>query len=237
MKRKIKRTPQNARWMFAAGIIMLATVCIVWGQYKKMEARTVYREGFYYEKIPASLKKIMRGVSYKKNKEISWKDLRHVVVKHYNFAGKVKTGELVVHKKIAKDVVEIFYELYQKKYPIKSIALIDTYDGDDEKSMEANNTSAFNFRYVTGSTTRVSKHGLGLAIDINPRINPYVKGSTVLPVNGKAYKNRNKKTCKGKHADDMIGADDEIVALFKAHGFSWGGDWNSIKDYQHFEHK
>ena len=90
MKRKIKTNPSYTRWMFAAGIIMLATVSIVWGQYKKMEARTVYREGFYYEKIPASLKKIMRGVSYKKNKEISWKDLRHVVVKHYNFAGKSK---------------------------------------------------------------------------------------------------------------------------------------------------
>lgn len=201
------------------------------------DVKTTYKKGFYYEPIPTSIKKVMRGVSYQKNDVVKWKDLCHVVVKHYNFSGKVKTGELIVNEKIAQDVVEIFYELYKQKYPIKSIKLIDYYDADDEKSMEANNTSAFNFRYVTGSSTKVSMHGKGLAIDINPRINPYVKGKTILPKNARVYKNRNKKTCKGKYASAMIDADDEIVTLFKEHGFSWGGDWNSLKDYQHFEYK
>lgn len=218
------------------GIAAFVLLYLFLVQNTRTEAKTVYKKGFYYEPVPASVKAVMRGVSYQQNDVIKWKELRHVVVKHYNFSGKVKTGELIVNKAVAQDVVEIFYELYQQKYPIKSIKLIDYYDGDDEKSMEANNTSAFNFRYVTGSSTQISKHGLGMAIDINPRINPYVKGDTVLPKNGKVYKNRNKKTCKGKYASAMIQADDEIVVLFKEHGFSWGGDWNSLKDYQHFEY-
>lgn len=221
---------------FSSGMAVFVLLYLFLEQNTGTAAKNLYKDGFYYEKVPASIKAVMRGSSYQQNDVVTWKDLRHVVVKHYNFSGKVKTGELIVNKKIAQDVVKIFYELYQQEYPIKSIKLIDDYDGDDEKSMEDNNTSAFNFRYVTGSSTRISRHGTGMAIDINPRINPYVKGNTVLPANGKAYKDRNKKTCKGKYASEMIQADDRIVALFKEYGFSWGGDWDSLKDYQHFEY-
>lgn len=195
----------------------------------------VYREGFTYQKLPKQVKKKINGVSYHKNPRIKYRDLRYVKVKYYNFQGKVKVGELIVNKKIAAKTVKIFYELYQIKYPIQSIRLVDEYGADDEKSMAANNTSAFNFRNVAGAS-RLSKHALGLAIDINPRINPYINSKGVLaPENGKAYKERDVKKCKGKYAKYMIQKNSKVTRIFKKYGFSWGGDWKYSKDYQHFE--
>lgn len=198
----------------------------------------VYKQGFYYHNISNALKKKMEGKSYIKNKHISYKDLRYIKVKYYNFQGKVKTGEIIVNKKIAQDTVEIFYALYKKKYPIEKMKLIDAYDGNDEKSMADNNTSAFNYRTVAG-TKRLSRHAYGMAIDINPRINPYItkNGANIAPENGKLYAQRNVKKCKGKYKKYMIQKNDFICKLLKEHGFTWGGDWNLVKDYQHFEKK
>lgn len=195
----------------------------------------VYRDGFTYQKLPGQIKKKIKGVSFHKNSYITYDDLRYVRVKYYNFSGEVKNGELIVNKKIAKKTAQIFYELFQIKYPIQRICLIDKYNADDEKSMEANNTSSFNFRTVAG-TNRLSKHALGLAIDINPRINPYINSKGILtPENGKAYRVRNIKKCKGKYASYMIQKNSQITKIFKKYGFSWGGDWKYSKDYQHFE--
>ena len=195
----------------------------------------VYRDGFTYQKLPGQIKKKIKGVSFHKNSYITYDDLRYVRVKYYNFSGEVKNGELIVNKKIAKKTARIFYELFQIKYPIQRICLIDEYNVDDENSMEANNTSSFNFRTVAG-TNRLSKHALGLAIDINPRINPYINSKGILtPENGKAYRVRNIKKCKGKYASYMIQKNSQITKIFKKYGFSWGGDWKYSKDYQHFE--
>ena len=115
--------------------------------------------------------------------------------------------------------------------------LIDNYNGNDENSMSANNTSAFNYRTISGSK-KLSNHAYGLAIDINPRINPYVSSKgNVSPTNGKLYKIRSIQKCKGKYKDYMIQEDSYICQLFKKYGFSWGGDWKNSKDYQHFEKK
>ena len=196
---------------------------------------TVYKDGFTYQKLPGRIKKKINGVSFHKNSSITYDDLRYVKVKYYNFNGKVKTGELIVNKKIAKKTVKIFDELFQIKYPIQRIRLVDEYQADDEKSMADNNTSSFNFRTVAG-TNRLSKHALGLAIDINPRINPYINSKGVLtPGNGKIYKVRDVKKCKGKYARYMIQKNSQITKIFKKYGFSWGGDWKYSKDYQHFE--
>lgn len=196
----------------------------------------VYKDGFFFHSITKALKNRMSGKSYKENKFIGYSDLRYIRVKHYNYAGKIKTGELVVNKKIAQDTIKIFYELYKKKYPIQKMVLIDQYDGDDIASMEANNTSAFNYRVIGGSIS-LSKHAYGMAIDINPRINPYVSkgGRYVSPSNGKVYAVRNIKKCKGKYRKSMIKKGDFLYRLFVKYGFKWGGDWKSIKDYQHFE--
>lgn len=195
----------------------------------------LYKEGFYTDRISDSVKKRINGKSYKKNPNIQLSDLRYVSVQHYGYDGKIKSGELVVNKKIAKKVVKIFYELYQEEYPIQQMKLIDCYDADDVKSMEANNTSAFNYRTVSG-TTKLSNHAYGMAIDINPRINPYVKGNVVLPENGAAYKQRDVTKCKGKYKSNMIHKGDTAYQIFTKYGFEWGGSWHSSQDYQHFEY-
>ena len=160
--------------------------------------------------------------------------MRYLKVLHVGFDGKTHIGELVVNRLIADDVLDIFKQLYEAGYEIEKIRLIDEYDADDEKSMSDNNSSAFNYRVVSG-TKRLSNHAYGLAIDINPRINPWVKGNKVSPSNGKVYKQRKTSKCKGKYKRYMIHKNDTAYKIFKKYGFSWGGNWRSSKDYQHFE--
>lgn len=200
-----------------------------------VSAKKLYRDGFTYSKIPKNIKKKMNGKSYHKNKYITYDDLRYVKVKYYNYKGKERTGELIVNKSIVKDVVAIFYELYEIKYPVRQIKLVDEYDADDNKSMAADNTSCFNYRVIAGSDSVLSMHGLGLAIDINPRVNPCVGGAHgIVPPNGKIYAERRKNRCKGKYAGNMIHKGDKVYKIFEKYGFSWGGDWKNMKDYQHF---
>lgn len=142
-------------------------------------------------------------------------------------------GELICNKGIAQDLIEIFYELYCNAYRIEQVHLIDEYGGDDIASMEDNNTSCFNYRPVEGTAT-LSKHALGLAIDINPLYNPYVAdnkdgGIRVSPETAKAYADR---TAAFPYKIDEA---DICYRLFKEHGFTWGGNWKSLKDYQHFQ--
>lgn len=188
---------------------------------------------FFAKDIPDKIWKNMQGKSYPKDCTIEKKDLRYVHVLYVDFGGRTCEGELIVNKVIAQDIVEIFWELYQAQYPIEKIALIDEYDGDDELSMEDNNTSAFNYRMIEG-TDIVSQHGKGLAIDINPFYNPQVKtaedGVTVMPEDAVAYVDRT------QDFQYKIDHDDLCYKLFTEHGFTWGGDWNTTKDYQHFEH-
>ena len=154
-------------------------------------------------------------------------------VKHIDFEGKTQQGVLICNKAIAKDLSEIFAELYKAKYPIERIRPISEYGNDDERSMQANNTSCYCFRNIEGST-KLSKHARGLAIDVNPLYNPCVrrkKDGTLLvqPSTGMPYVNRSKKF-KYK-----ITQKDLCYRLFMQHGFKWGGAWHSLKDYQHFE--
>ncbi|MBS7009765.1 M15 family metallopeptidase [Anaerostipes sp.] len=190
--------------------------------------------GFSYGKVPKAVKEKATGISYRPNPYISFQDLRYVKVKYYGYDGKIKNGQLLVHKSIAKDIVEIFQELFTMQYPIESIQLIDDFGADDTKSMEANNTSAFNYRIVAG-TSHLSKHAYGKAIDINPRVNPFVKRDSITPENGKIYAQRDVKKCRGKYKYNMIHRNDRVYRLFRKHGFQWGGDWITYKDYQHFE--
>lgn len=153
--------------------------------------------------------------------------LRIITVSHWNYAGSVSTGKLVVAAGLANQVVDIFRDLYEARFPIERMELVDAYGGDDDRSMAANNTSAFNCRLVTGGSS-YSEHSYGRAIDVNPLVNPYVKGSTVLPPAGSAYVDRS------LDAPGMIHANDEVVQAFASRGWIWGGTWSSLKDYQHF---
>ena len=193
-------------------------------------------DAFYYEPLSEELIASITGVSYPADPseaQISTEELRYLHILHYDFDGQITEGELICNDYIAEDLREIFYELYQAQYQIEKVRLIDAYGGDDHLSMADNNTSCFNYRVVDDTTT-LSKHALGLAIDVNPFYNPYVRkdssgGWYVSPEGAESYRDRS--------ADfpHKIDENDLCYQLFKEHGFFWGGDWKNTKDYQHFQ--
>ena len=193
----------------------------------------VYKEGFNSALVPDYVQEKMRGVSFRENRDISMEELRYLRVLHYDFSRQVQEGELIVHRDIAWQTMRVFYRLYRLEYPIEKIRLVDEYEGDDELSMEDNNTSAFNYRTVKGKE-ELSRHALGLAIDINPRINPYVREDGFFPKNASEYLERDVAKCMGEHKDKMIHKKDVAYRIFRHNGFEWGGDWSHAKDYQHF---
>ena len=190
---------------------------------------------FLSEPIPERVWRGMQGKTYQKNPYIHREDLRHIRVLHCDYDNSIHVGELVCNQLIADRLVRIFRKLYAARYPIQRIVLPDVYDADDERQMRDNNTSCFCYRPIAG-TARLSKHARGLAVDINSLYNPYVKVGRdgtrfVQPANAAVYCNR-KRTFRYK-----IVGNDLCCRLFKAEGFAWGGNWRSLKDYQHFELK
>ncbi len=185
---------------------------------------------FYSEELSPEIQQRIMGVSYQENNNISLEELRYLRILHVGFDGQTHIGELLVNRSIAADVLEIMAELYKSGYAIEKMALVDNYGADDEQSMADNNTSAFNYREIAGSN-KMSRHSLGLAIDINPLYNPCVKndGASISPVNAGDYADRSQQFAH------KIDENDLCYKLFMEHGFTWGGNWNSLKDYQHFE--
>lgn len=153
-------------------------------------------------------------------------DLRYVTVSHWTFEGTVADGELVVHADVSDDVTGVFAALFAARYPIRSLHLVDDFGGDDDASMAADNSSAFNCRAVR-SGTAWSEHAYGRAIDLNPVENPYVLGDDVAPPAGRAFLDR-------PDAPGVVHADDAVVRAFAAVSWRWGGDWERPVDYQHF---
>ncbi len=174
----------------------------------------------------------MQGKSYKAECTIPLSELRHIKALHVTQDGVIMLGEMVVNRAIAQDVVTILRRLYEAGYPIERMVLVDEYNADDELSMRANNSSAFNYRHTPGGT-RLSAHSRGMAVDINPLYNPYVKHYPdrvyVAPATATEYVNRHGAF------PYKIDRDDLCCRLFLEHGFEWGGDYKTIKDYQHFE--
>ena len=154
-------------------------------------------------------------------------DLRLLRVDHWGFDRRVHRGELVVHRDQAHLLLGVMQRLFRLGYPIRRMRLVDDYRADDDRSMAANNTSAFNCRPVAG-TSRWSEHAYGRAIDVNPVQNPYVAGRHVSPPAGRRYADR------ARRAPGMIHAGDAVVRAFAAAGWGWGGAWRTARDYQHF---
>jgi hypothetical protein len=155
-------------------------------------------------------------------------DLRLLTLDYVGFDGRVHSGEMVVHRDVATDVVEVFGSLFDARFPIRRMRLVDDYGGDDDRSMAADNTSAFNCRPVTGGTSW-SEHAYGRAIDVNPIQNPYVTDAgTVEPPAGGAYVDRSAR------AQGVIHVGDAVVDAFDSVGWGWGGAWSDPTDYQHF---
>jgi hypothetical protein len=179
--------------------------------------------------VPEALAARMYQHSWRQGCPTPIADLAHVRLSHYGYDGTVHEGELVVHKELAREVLAIFKALFDQRFPVEKMKLIEDYQGDDDASMADNNTSAFNCRYVVGKPGVFSKHSHGRAIDINPRNNPMVVDGTVLPPAGSAFLDRNRK------APGILRTGDRVVREFTRRGWIWGGAWAPTKDYQHFE--
>lgn len=152
--------------------------------------------------------------------EIVWRNITKIRVNYIDFNGDAKSGVIECNKKVAKELESIFKELFRIKFPIKEINPISYYDNDDMRSVKANNTSCFNYRFVIGSN-KLSDHSTGNAIDINPMQNPWVHPSAH-KIEGREYNPLKKGTIT-----------DDVVEIFKLYGWSWGGNWKN-PDYQHF---
>ena len=151
--------------------------------------------------------------------------LRYVTVSYVGFDGSARVGEFVVHRAHAGSMVSVFKRLYELRFPVRRMRLVDDYSGDDDESMAANNTSAFNCRY-RGSGTTWSEHAYGKALDLNPVQNPYVYRGIADPPAGQRYVDRSPLR-KG-----MVTR--AVRRALAAVGWEWGGDWRGVKDYQHF---
>lgn len=154
------------------------------------------------------------------------KQLTLISVEYYSFDDRLHMGQLVVNKKAAKDIEEIFNFIKESKFPIDKVIPAVKFNWDDDASMNDNNTVAFNYRKVKGSKV-LSAHSYGMAIDINPLQNPHIKGKVIQPDKGKYNVN----------ASGTIIRDSKLVKEFVKRGWQWGGRWKSSKDYQHFEKK
>jgi poly-gamma-glutamate synthesis protein (capsule biosynthesis protein) len=183
----------------------------------------------HVEPIRGKIKERIEGSSWRPGCPVPLDKLRLVEVTHWGFDGDPHRGRLVIHRREAKEIVAVMKRLFRIRYPIRRMELIDRYDADDNRSMNADNTSAFNCRFVAG-TSRWSMHAYGRALDINPIENPYVSGSHVSPPAGRPYADRSRR------AKGMIHAGDEVVEAFaKKAGWEWGGSWpGGTRDYQHF---
>lgn len=203
--------------------------------------RYTLEEGFYCEPLSDSLRRYITGISYPSTNDteadsdlvITYDQLCYVHILHYDFDWNSTEGELICNEAIAQDLLEIFYELYRNEYQLEKVLLIDEYEGDDIASMEDNNTSCFNYRVVEG-TNSLSRHAYGLAVDVNPLYNPYITyngdgSENVSPAAAESYVDRSLSF------PYKIDESDLCYKLFIRHGFTWGGNWNNSKDYQHFQ--
>jgi hypothetical protein len=169
----------------------------------------------------------MTGSSWRPGCPVPLRNLRQVRVSYVGFDGTSQRGRLVVHRRWADEVLGVFRRLYRVGFAVHRVRLVDRFDADDRTSMRHDNTSAFNCRYVRGTTTW-SQHAYGRAIDLNPVENPYVDGSYVRPLRGRRYLDRSDVR------PGMVVAGDAVVRAFGRAGWEWGGNWTSAKDYQHF---
>ena len=196
------------------------------------DGRVTWQEGFFYEPLSEEVKARITGISYGEGCIVPYEDLRYLNILYVDFHRETQVGEIICNQAIAQDLVEIFYELYLAGYPLESVRLVDEFGGDNTLSMEHNNTSCFNFRVVDG-TSNLSKHAYGLAIDINPLYNPYVTWpggkQRVSPAAAAPFADRS------LDFPNKIDEDDLCYQLFAERGFTWGGHWRTMKDYQHFQ--
>jgi poly-gamma-glutamate capsule biosynthesis protein CapA/YwtB (metallophosphatase superfamily) len=184
------------------------------------------------ESVPSAVRRRMTGSSHDPARcPVGFADLRLLTMRYVGFDGRAHTGQMIVHHRHARGLVGVFRELYEARFPIRRMQLVDAYGGDDDRSMAADNSSAYNCRTVADKST-FSDHAYGAAVDINPVENPYVTADGVLPAAGRRFVDVD----RSPDADaprGVIVANDVVVRAFARIGWKWGGVWNEA-DYQHF---
>ena len=208
--------------VLAAAAIAIALVFVAAGE---ATGRSSFRGTI--SRIDKPLAAEMTGVSWRPGCPVHLRDLRLLRVSHWRFDGSERVGRLIVHEDVARDLVSVFRRLYESRFPIRRMVPVDAYGASDFRSIEADNTSAFNCRYVEG-TRRWSEHAYGRAIDVNPIENPYVSGGSTSHPASVPYLDR------GRRRPGMAYEGGALVRAFDAIGWGWGGRWSGVKDYQHF---
>jgi len=178
--------------------------------------------------ITPALARQMTGVSWHPGCPVSLRDLRVVTATHHGFDGRDGVGRVIVNRDVATETLSVLRRLYAEGFPIRRMVPVDAYGGSDFRSIEADNTSAFNCRYVDG-TTRYSEHAYGRAIDVNPIENPYVGSS-----GGTAHAASRTYIRRAPFRPGMAAEGHALVQAFDGIGWGWGGRWVGAKDYQHF---
>jgi hypothetical protein len=206
-------------------VLAAALICAASLASAATTASTAFRATI--ERIDTAQAKRMRGVSWRPGCPVALRDLRLLRLTYWGFDGRARTGRLVVHRDVARELVQVFRDLYGARFPIRRMVPVDAYGASDFRSIEADNTSAFNCRYVEG-TTRWSNHAYGTAIDVNPIENPYVSGGRTSHAASRPYLDR------ARRRPGMAFEGGALVRAFDRIGWGWGGRWTSVKDYQHF---
>ena len=178
--------------------------------------------------IPPATRARMTGVSWHPGCPVPLSDLRLITLTYRGFDGRAHTGLLVANRDAATALVGVFRRLYAARFPIRRMQPVDAYGGDDYRSIEADNTSAFNCRPVSGGSGW-SQHAYGRAIDVNPIENPYVTAAGT-----SAHRASTPYLDRTRHRPGMAYPGGTLVAAFATHGWGWGGSWAGAKDYQHF---
>ncbi len=184
------------------------------------------------EPVPDDVRASMIPATWREGCPVPIEELVYMRLNHWGMDGKVHDGAIIVHRIVAQDVADIFAELFQARFPLESVRIIEEFNGDDMASMQADNTSGFNCRKIAGSK-KLSWHSYGVAIDINPLLNPYVKGDYVSPPEGAPHAGANERWAANLPGYVLEG--NICHKAFVDRGWEWGGAWDTRQDYQHFE--
>ena len=212
-------------------VLALILAAVLQGTEPAAAGRTAEAPAFQgrAERIDAATRARMSGVSWHPGCPVGFAGLRLLTVTHWGFDARVHRGRLVVNRDAAAGILQAMRSLYRQRFPIRRLRLVDAYGADDHRSMAADNTSAFNCRFVAGSDGVWSEHAHGRALDLNPLENPYVTESGyVSPPGGAPYIDRSRR------AKGLVHRGGPVVAAFAAVGWEWGGNWPWPQDYQHF---
>jgi hypothetical protein len=182
---------------------------------------------FVARKLPPTVRRRITGVSWHKGCPVALARLRYLRIAYYGFDRRVHTGQMIANRSAVRPLRRAFASLYRGRFPIRRMRLVDHYGGSDYRSIEADNTSAFNCRRATGQS-RWSEHAYGRAVDVNPIENPYVANGRTTHRASRRYLRRS------RHRRGMAYAGGALVRAFKRVGWGWGGAWSNPTDYQHF---